>query len=197
MNADATATRNAQTSAPILGVLAERWSPRSFDPSATIDESALTSVLEAARWSPSAYNSQPWRYIVARRGSETFNTILSNLSGWNQSWAGNASVLIVTIATTSDAEGTELQWATYDLGQASAHFSVQAHHEGLHVHQMGGIMADELRSAFNLPSNQTPVTVLALGTLSTPDNLANDVLRERETAPRERLPLSEILIVND
>ncbi|MFM9597024.1 nitroreductase family protein, partial [Streptomyces scabiei] len=61
-------TRTADTDAPILDVLAERWSTRVFAPTAPVDEAALASALEAARWAPSANNTQPWRFVVARRG---------------------------------------------------------------------------------------------------------------------------------
>ncbi|MFC4223651.1 nitroreductase family protein [Lysinibacter cavernae] len=193
----ATSSRTAETSAPILEVLAERWSPRSYDTTVDIDEAKLTSVLEAARWSPSASNSQPWRFIVARRGSESFTKIHDNLMGFNQAWAGNAAVLIVALAETVDEDGKTRPWAEYDLGQASAHLSVQAHHEGLHIHQMGGIVVDGLRDAFNLPESLTPITAITLGTLAAPEELANDILREREVAPRERKSLDEILVVND
>ena len=88
-----TAPRTADTSAPLLPALAERWSPRAFDPVAPIDEAKLTAALEAARWSPSANNSQPWRFIVARRGSAAFDAIVGELMGFNQTWAGAASVL--------------------------------------------------------------------------------------------------------
>ena len=85
-----TLTRTAQTEHPVIDVLAERWSPRAFTPAAT-DEAKLASALEAARWSPSAGNSQPWRFIVARRGSAAFDKIAESLMGFNQAWAPKAS----------------------------------------------------------------------------------------------------------
>lgn len=194
---DAPIVRTAETSSPILEVLAERWSPRSYNTDIAIDEAALTSILEAARWSPSAANSQPWRFIVGRRGTATFDKILANLVGFNQAWAGKAAALIVNIAETKDADGNARPWADYDLGQASAHLSVQAHAEGLYIHQMGGIDADGLRAAFDLPENLNAVTVSALGVLDTPEALGNEVLIEREVARRERFALDEIVIVND
>ena len=81
-----TLSRTAVTSAPIHSVLAERWSPRSFDPSVEIAEEKITAALEAARWSASASNSQPWRFIVARRGTAEHATIVENLVGFNQTW---------------------------------------------------------------------------------------------------------------
>ncbi len=185
----------AETSAPLLPVLAERWSPRAYDASAEIPEPALIAALEAARWSPSANNTQPWRFIVARRGTAEFETITSALMGFNQAWAGSAGALVVAVAEVIDPDGNERRWATYDLGQAVAHLSVQAHHDGLHAHQMGGFDAEAMRTAFGLDEHFAPISVTALGVLGDPDNLPAP-LREREIAPRTRRPLDEILVVN-
>jgi len=188
-------SRTAETSAPLLPVLAERWSPRAFDVDAEVSEEALTAALEAARWSPSANNSQPWRFIVGRRGTDVFDTIASTLMGFNQAWAGTAAVLIVAVAEVTDPEGKARPWATYDVGQAVAHLSVQAHHDGLHAHQMGGFDATALREAFGLDERFLAVSVTALGVLGDPNTLP-DALRERELAPRTRKPLDEILVAN-
>ncbi|QHC69028.1 nitroreductase family protein [Rathayibacter sp. VKM Ac-2801] len=191
----ATASRTASTSAPILDVLAERWSPRSYDATATVSDETLASLLEAARWSPSASNSQPWRFIVARRGSDEFDRIVATLAGFNGAWAGSAAVLVVALAETVDSEGKPRPWAVYDLGQSIAHLSVQAHHEGLHVHQMAGFDKDAVRAAFGVDERFDPVTIAAVGVAADADALPNETLRERETAPRTRLPLEELVLV--
>jgi hypothetical protein len=185
-----THSRNADTESPILPVLSERWSPRGFDPTAVIDEDTLTTVLEAARWAPSGNNNQPARFIVARRGSASFRKIHSHLMGFNQAWADKASVLILNIA-----EGDN-PWAQYDLGQAVAHLTIQAQHEGLFTHQLGGIDRRGLADAFNLKPNQDAVTVTVLGVLGDADALTPE-LHARETAPRTRKPLSDVVLVND
>jgi nitroreductase len=187
--------RRAKTDTPILDVLADRWSPRAFDSSIAIDESALSAALEAARWSPSASNSQPWRFIVARRGTPEFDSVAANLMGFNQAWAGSAAVLVVALAELTNADGKEQPWARYDVGQAVAHFSVQAHHDGLHVHQMGGFLADGLREAFGFDERFVAISVSVVGVLGSADALP-DPLRERESAPRARLSLGDILVVN-
>ncbi|NQX34913.1 nitroreductase family protein [Herbiconiux sp. VKM Ac-2851] len=186
--------RAASTSAPILPTLADRWSPRSFDAAKPIDETVLTAALEAARWAPSAANSQPARFIVARRGTPEFDAVASSLLGFNSVWAGSAAVLIVAVAEVVDAEGKPRRWAEYDLGQAMAHLSVQAHHDGLHVHQMGGFDVAALTEAFSLPASLVPLTITALGHLASADALPDDALRARETAPRTRLPLADLLL---
>lgn len=189
------APRTADVSAPLLPALVERWSPRSFDPTAGIDDVALRSALEAARWSPSANNSQPWRFIVARRGTEAFATIVENLAGFNKAWASSAAMLVVAAAEVVDEDGNERRWAVYDLGQAVAHLTIQAHHDGLHAHQMGGFDAEGLRTAFGLEERFVPTSVTALGVLGDPEALP-EPLRSRESAPRTRRPLDEIVVVH-
>ncbi|AGW42674.1 hypothetical protein O159_27880 [Leifsonia xyli subsp. cynodontis DSM 46306] len=193
--AEATSPRTADTSTPLMPTLAERWSPRAFDGDAVIDETKLTAALEAARWSPSANNSQPWRFIVARRGSAAFEAIAAQLVGFNQLWAGAASVLVAAVAETADAEGKEHPWATYDVGQAVAHLIVQAHYDGLHTHQMGGFDAAGLSAAFDLEKRFLPVSVTAIGTLGDAGTLP-EALRERELAPRTRNTLDSLLLAN-
>ena len=187
--------RAATTASPILDVLAERWSTRVFDPAAAIDESALASPLEAARWSPSANNTQPWRFIVTRRGSDAYDAIYASLRDFNKSWAGDASALVVAAATTTTEDGSPVHFAQYDTGQAVAHFTVQAHAEGLATHQMGGFDRDAVRKAFDLPETLTPLTVIAVGTLGSLDDTSDEV-RARENAPRTRRAISDSVLIN-
>ena len=191
----ATIDRTAQTEHPVLDVLADRWSPRAFDAATPIDEAKLASALEAARWSPSANNSQPWRFIVARRGTELHAGIHAALMGFNQAWAGNAGVLIVAIAETTNEEGAPISHAVYDLGQAVAHLSVQAHHDGLVVHQMSGFVADDIRELAGLDARFTPMTVLALGDFGDVQSLP-EPLQEREVAPRVRRAIDETVLLS-
>ena len=93
-----TLERTAETSVPILDILSARWSPRAFDSNTPIDEDKLAAALEAARWAPSASNTQPWRFIVARRGTDLHAAIDNALMGFNREWAGSAQVLIATFA---------------------------------------------------------------------------------------------------
>lgn len=190
-----TTARTAVTDAPILDVLAQRWSARIFDPSAPIDEAALASALEAARWSPSANNTQPWRFIVARRGSDAFASIYAALRDFNKAWAGDAAVLLVAIAQTATDDGSPMHFGQYDTGQAIAHFTVQAHANGLSTHQMGGFDRDAVRSAFNLAENLAPLTVTAVGALGDLA-AAPEAVRAREDAPRTRRSAADSVLVN-
>jgi len=187
-----TIDHTARTEAPILDVMAERWSTRVFDAETPIDEDALHSALEAARWAPSANNTQPWRFVVARRGSAEHTAIVDALMGFNQSWASDAAALVV-FATTTSLEGKPLAWASYDAGQAAAYFTIQAHASGLHTHQMGGFDRAAIADAFGFGDELAAVTVMAVGALGDIES-APAPLREREEAPRTRLPLSTLVV---
>lgn len=189
-------SRKADTSAPLIDALVDRWSPRAFDPAAVVDADVLRTILEAARWAPSANNSQPWRFIVARRGTPEFAAIHAAMVGFNRAWADSAAALIVNVAEIADADGVPRPWARYDLGQAVAHLTVQAQHEGLHTHQMGGFDAGRLHEAFGLADNLEAVSITTIGVLGDVDALP-EALREREVAPRLRKPLDELVLVGE
>lgn len=187
------ASRHADTDAPLITPLVERWSPRAYDPAAELSDDAVRTLLEAARWAPSANNVQPWRFIVARRGTVAFTTIHDALMGFNQAWADSAAALVVNIAEVADEAGAPRPWAKYDLGQAVAHMSVQAQHDGLHTHQMGGFDAARLAEAFGLRDGLEVVSITAVGKVGDASALP-EPLREREVAPRSRKPLDELVI---
>ena len=191
--------RMALTQAPIDDLLAWRWSPRSFDAEATVTDTQVLSLMEAARWAASGVNLQPCRFVVGKRGTPTFDAIASHLNSTNQVWAGNASLLILMIAVTADsaAEGARVNpWAEYDTGQPAANIVVQAHALGLHAHQMGGMAVDDMRKEFDLASSHKPLTAIAVGALAPADLLPDD-LKAREIAERTRLPLGELILRND
>lgn len=186
--------RRAPAAHPITDLLVERWSPRSFDTTISVTDAQLDSLLEAARWAPSAGNTQPRRFVVAHRGTPEFDRIVATLASGNVAWADRASVLLVAAVVTVNAEGKPFRWAEYDLGQAIAHLTVQAHAEGLHVHQMGGFDPDALSAAFALDDSIVPVSVTAIGVLGEASALPEPYLT-RESADRTRLPLDELVLV--
>jgi nitroreductase len=182
--------RTAVTAVPLHPVLADRWSTRAFD-SLPIDPGTVTALLEAARWAPSAGNAQPWRFIVGRHPDATWQTIHDTLAEGNRLWANRAPLLIVAAAQTSNLDGSPRAIAAYELGLAVSQLTTQAHVDGLNVHQMGGFDVAAARTALDIPEDFTPYVVLAIGQRSSDEHLP-DFLRERETAPRERLPLREL-----
>ena len=184
--------KTASTTVPVHPLLAERWSPRGFDRHYQISDDHITALLEAARWAPSASNSQPWRFLVTRRGEHAHGQLFAALAPGNQAWADAASALILVAARVA-ADGTPQPWALYDTGQAVASLVTQAQAQGLAVHQIGGFDSDAVRAEFGLDQALTPVVVLDVGRAN-PDAELPSHLAARETAPRTRHPVSDLLL---
>jgi nitroreductase len=176
-------------------LLSDRRSPRSFDPSHEVDDQTLLTLLEAARWAPSSMNRQPWRFVVARRGTTAHDEVMAALNPGNQVWAGDASVLVVAIAERS-RDGVPLTTADYDLALSVAQLGVQAHALDLHTHQMGGFDSAALSRTLELDESLDPVVVVALGRRDAAHRLPEH-LRTRETAKRTRRPLSDLVLSVD
>ncbi len=185
--------KTASTTVPVHPLLAERWSPRAFDRAHEIGDAALSALLEAARWAPSAGNSQPWRFLVTRRGEPAHDRLYAALAPGNQAWAGAASALILVAARTAGDDGRPQPWALYDTGQAVAALVTQAQADGLSVHQMGGFDTGAVRAELSLGENLTPVVVLAVGRHDSEAGLP-EPLAAREAAPRTRHPLGDLLL---
>lgn len=184
--------RHAVTSQPIHPLLATRHSTRAFDADAVLTDAQVTAVMEAARWAPSCGNSQPARFIVARKGAPAFKQVLNALTSGNQGWAQHASMLVVGVRLTENAKG-KLPMPSYDLGQAMAHLTVQAQAEGLTVRQMAGFDPAAVSAEFSLPDTLKPTAVAAVGVAGDPAQLP-DSLRGPDDSPRTRLPLDELII---
>jgi nitroreductase len=177
----------------VLPIFHRRWSPRSFS-DREVSPADLAKVFEAARWAASSFNEQPWRWLVGKRNSPTFNKILDSLMPFNQAWAGNAPVLILgTAKTTFSHNNTPNRVALYDLGAASSYLTLQAAALGLVAHQMGGFDQDAARKSLEIPDDFLIGAVIALGYQGQPEALANDQMQAQEKAPRQRKPLSEIV----
>lgn len=183
----------AETSVPVHEIIATRRSPRSFSDTAVISDSDLLALLEAARWAPSAFNGQPWRYFVGKRGDEVFAQILSSLGEFNQKWAINASALILVASTTVKSDGSIHADYQYDCGLSVAQLSIEAHSRNLIVHQMTGFNKEVAQSALSIPNELVPVVVVAVGTQDAAEKLSGP-MQERENAPRVRLALNEIVL---
>ena len=186
-------TKTASTTVPVHPLLAERWSPRGFDQEHELGDVDLAALLEAARWAPSAGNSQPWRFLVTRRGEPGHDRLFAALAPGNQAWAGAASALILVAARTAGDDGRPQPWALYDTGQAVAALVTQAQADGLAVHQMGGFDTDAVRAGFGLADGLTPMVVLAVGRQDSEAGLP-EPLAAREAAPRTRYPVSDLLL---
>ena len=183
----------ANTSVPVHEIIATRRSPRSFNETATISNDDLTAILEAARWAPSAFNGQPWRFFVGKRGDEVFGQIMNSLGDFNKSWAKNSSALILVAGKTVKDDGAIYADYQFDCGLAVAQLVIETHHRGLIAHQMTGFDKTVAQSELSIAPELIPVVVIAVGTQDAPEKLAGPLL-EREISPRVRLPLNEIVI---
>jgi nitroreductase len=183
----------AKTAVEIHEVLANRRSPRSLDATALLSNQDLIAILEAARWAPSANNGQPWRFFVGMRSDEVFGQILDSLASFNQGWAHRSSVLILIAGVHSREDGTPNKGFLYDCGLAVAQMVVETHHRGFVAHQMTGFDAVKAAENLNIDASLTPVAVIAIGKQA-PADLLQGAMLERETAPRERKALHDIVL---
>lgn len=166
-------------------LLKKRWSPRAFD-SKKIEKQKLLNMLEAARWSPSASNEQPWYFIVGEAGDATFDKIFKTLVEFNQLWVKTAPMVMLAVGKVDSVKsGKENAWFKYDVGQSVAHLSVQATHEGLWVHQMGGFDADKAKELFSIPEGYEVVSAFAIG-YAGDYKVLHPNLQKLEVAERER-----------
>jgi nitroreductase len=186
-------SKAAVTSWPLHELIAERWSPRAFDPRPVSVES-LGSLFEAARWAPSSFNEQPWRFLVARREEgRRFERLRELLVPTNELWASKAPVLGMSLAVLRFARNQKPnRHALHDVGLAMGALLVEAQALGLSVHQMGGFDLERARSSFGLPEDIEPVAMFALGYRGDAASLPAE-LGERERAPRQRKPLGELV----
>ncbi len=184
--------KTAQTTYSIHPLLADRWSPRVFEDK-PISETELFQLFEAAHWAASSNNAQPWRFLYAYRGSETFEKIFQCLSEFNQKWARHASVLVLTAIQENFDTGKENYHALHDLGLAMGNFSVQAQSMGIALHQMAGVNWQKAHQVFQVPEGYHIATAVAVGYYGgNTDQLPSD-LQAKEGSGRSRKPLTEIV----
>lgn len=154
-------------------LLRQRWSPRAFDPNHRVTAAQVELLVEAARWAPSAGNSQPWAFVTGRRGDPTHQRIVGHLAPSAAQWAPNASVLMLNLCHrfVDDTDWEYSEFAQYDLGQAVAHLSVQAQSLGLSVRQFRAFDRDGLEAEFSIAREWQITTMSAIGV---PVNVARD-----------------------
>jgi len=185
--------KKAETSVPINDLIARRWSGRAFDPDRHIMHADIVALLEAARWAPSCYGDQPWRYIVCNRHTnpDAWQQALACLAEGNQSWARYAPLLVLVVADNFMVrDGRPNRWGQYDTGAASISICLQALDLGLMTHQMGGFDANAARRLFHIPVQCTPMSMMAVG-YPLPEQAIPPEMKERELQPRARKPLTE------
>src|SRR5262245_38006290 len=189
-------TANSRTAGHAIDPLfLERWSPRAFT-SEPISETELMTLFEAARWAPSSYNAQPWRFVWARRGSEHWPRFLGLLSEYNQSWARNAAALVVLVSKTTmlpRGADKEVPSPTHslDAGAAWQNLALQATRSGWAAHGMAGFDMPRAAVELGVPPGYRVEAAIAIGRRGDKAVLPES-LRARE-APSDRLPLAQIV----
>ena len=164
----------------------ERFSPIRFRDDDAVSEQQVATLLEAARLAPSAGNSQPWSFIVGRRGDAVHGRLVEHLARSSSAWAPAAAVLVANLSQRF-VEGSDLEYSEfrqYDLGQAVAHLTFQAHAFGLAVHQFRAFDREAVASAFGLPAHWEVTSMMAVGTPDGPRGSGTS---------RERRGLQEII----
>ena len=181
--------RRAQTRVTIHQPIADRWSPRVFDPDATLTTEQITALLESARWAATWGGRQPVRFVVGVRGDDTFQTLADLLRRGNI-WAKTAGALILVCADGGEDEKTAL-YSGVDAGAAAANLSIEAVSRGLISHPMAGFDVDGSRNAFEIPPDVLPLMVIAVGSAGDYSQTSAEIA-ERDALPRQRRPLDEI-----
>ncbi len=172
-----------------------RWSPRAFTGEA-LDHATLLRILEAARWAPSGFNAQPWRFIYAHTGTPAWQPLFGTLSATNQGWAQRASALVLVLSRSQwQAPGQQQPQPNlthaFDAGAAWGHLALQASLLGWHTHGMGGFDRDLARATLGVPADHALHAVVALGRRADKAVLP-EALQVRE-APSQRLPLVQLV----
>lgn len=146
-------------------LLASRWSPTVFDASHEVTPAEVELLLEAARWAPSAGNSQPWAFIVGRRGDPTHERLVRHLARSSGRWAPTASLLVANLSHryVEDTDWEYSEFSLYDLGQAVAHMTLQAQVLDLAVRQFRAFDRDGLAAEFEVPAHWEVTTMSAIG----------------------------------
>jgi nitroreductase len=176
---------------PIDTLFLDRWSPRAMT-GEPIDERELLVLFEAARWAPSSGNSQPWRFLYARRDTEHWPVFFDLLVEGNRTWCHNAAALVVFVSrTTHERTGRPLKTHSYDTGSAWVSFALQGWLKGLVVHGMAGFDYARAKTTLNVPDDFTVEAMAAVGRSGPKEDLPPQHL-QREF-PSTRKPLAELV----
>ena len=179
---------------PIEPIFLDRWSPRAYD-ATSMPASDLLTILEAARWAPSAFNVQPWRFLYSHRDDAHWQKYLTLLDPFNRSWAQHASALVFVLSDTvmpSDGGRPKKlsRYHSFDAGAAWAQFALQATYLGYRAHAMAGIDFEQSRENLLVPEYYRVEIAIAIGKRADPSVLPKE-LQDREQ-PSQRLSVHEI-----
>ncbi len=177
----------AITSLDIHPIIMKRWSPRSFNPDKKVEKEKIRRFIEAARWAPSSFNEQPWRFIIGQKGDAIWEKMVSTMVAFNQNWAKHADVLVMSLGKKTLAKNDKPNGTfQYDVGGSMAYITFQAVADGLMTHQMGGFSKEKAVEAFGIPDDVEPLTIMAIGYQDGPEKLDDD-LHKTELSARSRM----------
>ena len=183
------AARHRQPDHPVESLISHRWSPRAMS-GERLSEAELMTLFEAARWAPSSFNEQPWRFVYAERQGGHWERFFDLLSENNRRWAGAAAVLVVVLSRTSfERNGNPSRTHSYDTGAAWQNLALQGCRMGLVVHGMAGFDYEKARDMLEVPEAFAVEAMIAVGRPA-PAEVLPDSLREREF-PSGRKPVVE------
>lgn len=173
-------------------LLLHRWSPRAMS-GEEISDTELMRLFEAARWAPSSYNGQPWRFIYAKRNSEYWDKLFDLMVDFNKSWAKNAAALVVIISRKNfEHDDTPSVTHQFDAGAAWENLALQGETQGLVTHGMQGFNYDKARRDLSIPDTFDVMAMVAIGKPAPKEVLPAEV-QQREQAS-DRKPLAEIIM---
>ncbi len=187
---------HAVTDHPIHDLLRKRWSARAFS-SRRVEKTKLFSILEAARWTPSSRNEQPWRYIIFTTDNPSRLLEAQSVLLESNSFAKQAPILICAITKKTYTDSLELNRLYFhDLGAANENMFLECFNQGLIMHEMGGFNVKLAREIFNIPDDYEVGIMIAVGYQGTNDSLP-EKFKVKNTKPRERKHLSQIAFLED
>ncbi len=173
-----------QVDHPILDLFHMRWSPRSMT-GEPVERNDLMALFEAARWAPSAFNNQPWRFFFAMRDTDHWPILFGLLGESNKVWCAQAGVLVLLASkTTFDHNGEKARLYAFDAGAAWENFALEATHRGLVTHPMQGFDHIAAKSALNLPEELDPMIMIAVGHQGPAEALPESLQAREKPSPR-------------
>lgn len=177
---------------PVDPIFPQRWSPRAMS-GESVGADELMTLFEAARWAPSCYNNQSWRFIYATRDSDSWDTMFDLLVDQNKRWCEKAAALIVVVSKeTFDFNGKPTRTHSFDTGAAWMSLALQGSLKGLVVHAMAGFGHEKAREALGIPEGYSVEAMIAVGRPGNADDLPQD-LREQEY-PKGRKKIGEFVM---
>lgn len=176
---------------PINDMFIKRWSPRAMS-GKDITQQELMTLFEAARWSPSSFNNQPWRFIYAHRNTPHWDLLYNLMVPGNQEWAKNAAVLIVVISHNNfEYNNQPARTHSFDTGSAWMSLALQASFMNLVAHGMQGFDYDKARKDLQIPDDYMVEAMIAIGHHG-PVSVLSEKLQKSET-PSDRKKIEEFI----